>query len=109
MATRRVWLRKRVVHFLQDHRGLRDDWKSFTVKHFEAEGVFKMHLGHLTNYIFVAALVLWRVRTYGVAVRLGNSWQIRLVKSGAAVPRSVFNFCCSHGLSYRYQNSDQVL
>ena len=55
MATRRVWLRKRVVQFLQDHRGLRADWKSFTVKHFEVKGVFKMHLGHLTNYIFVAA------------------------------------------------------
>ena len=41
MAARRVWLRKRVVQFLQDHRGLRDDWKSFTVKNFEAEGVFR--------------------------------------------------------------------
>ena len=41
MATRRVWLRKRVVQFLQDHRELRDDWKSFAVKHFEAEGVFR--------------------------------------------------------------------
>ena len=26
--------------------------------------VFTMHLGHLINYIFVAAPVLWRVRTY---------------------------------------------
>ena len=40
-----------------------------------------------------------------VAVRLRNSWQIREIKSGAAVPISVFTFCCSHGLSYRYQNS----
>ena len=41
MATRRVRLRKQIVQLLQDHRGLRDDWKSFTVKHFEAEGVFR--------------------------------------------------------------------
>ena len=49
MATRRVWLRKRVVQFLQDHRGLRDDWKSFTVKHFEAEGVFRSTTYNIIN------------------------------------------------------------
>ena len=49
MATRRVWLRKLVVQFLQDHRGLRDDWKSFTVKHFEAEGVFRSTTYNIIN------------------------------------------------------------
>ena len=46
---RRVWLRKRVVQFLQDHRGLRDDWKSFTVKHFEAEEVFRSTTSNIIN------------------------------------------------------------
>ena len=52
MATRRVWLRKRVVQFVQDHRGMRDDRKSFTVKHFEAEGVFRSTTYNIINNYF---------------------------------------------------------
>ena len=49
MAIRRVWLRKRAVQFLQDHRGLRDDWKSFTLGHFETGGVFRSTTYNIIN------------------------------------------------------------
>ena len=49
MATRRMWLRKQVVQFLHDHRGLRDDWKIFTVKNFETKGVFRSTIYNIIN------------------------------------------------------------
>ena len=34
--------------------------------------VFTMHLGHLMNYIFVAAPVLWQARTYRRSCSVGK-------------------------------------